>query len=291
MPIERNGDTLQKKPLFGALAAMKSTPTAKIDDGRSLGGAPSTAINHPKNPVASTSPPPSKLSDPSFSLISRGRADASPVTIPAFLTKRSESRVEMRDVATKSGSTANSFEQPHSPFYASNDFTRANPRRVTLGGEDTLQDSESVKSSSMQKNIPDAEVIQKPGALSPDKLHGTTNPHSQGNFERTIDTTDIAKDDLIELLNKTSENMAMEGVTVEADLVDTAAGSFEEMFQSIMSKNLMFEDGWKNFEDKILDLSADLSMKHGDILEIEQSALHLKREMGLKFEMLLSQVE
>lgn len=271
---------------------MKSSPAAKMDGGRSLGCSTSAAITSRKIPVPSMSSPPSKLHHPPSALVSHGTVDAPPVITPVPLTKRSDSRAETCTVATEGRRIVSSYEQPRSPVHVS--AAHVNSRRVTLEVGGTSKDCESSKISSVTKNFAIVEVTQKQGAqiASPlDKTNGTMSANLQGDYERAINHTGISEDGPSDVLIIASENVSMGGVTVEPNNVDSAVGSFEEMYQSIMSKNLQFEDGWKYFQDKILDLSGELSMKHGDILAIEQSALNLKREMGQKLEALLHQVE
>ena len=285
--MTKNGNSLRNKTLLGVPETMKSPPAAAIDLGGSHVGMTSPKSSFPDIAMASMDPPPSNLYDSYDASTNHTSADAPPVITPAPMTKRSEYRVETGTVVINSGGVADCFEPPRGIFHASTDAARANPRRVTLGGADTLSDGGSSKISSLPKTISDTEGTEKQDGMlaSPqDKLSSATSAHSQG-------PTEISKDEASDLMNTTNDTESMEEVTVEQHVIDSAACSFEEMFQSIMSKNLEFEDGWMHFEDKILDLSSDLSMKHGDILELEQAALHLKREMEAKFELLMSQVD
>jgi hypothetical protein len=286
--MERNG-SFQNSFFLSAPGAVKSPPPAKIDDS----GATSTEISFPQHTAGGTSPSMFNRQDQKGISISDDPVDFSSVITPAPSTKRPGSILETYTVANASKGIAGSCEELRTSMDGKSNAAHVNPRRVTLGGIDTFSSPESPGITSLTRNIPDTEVIEKSSTkltALPRKLDSTALSDLQSNHIGTANPTNSSKEEPGELLNKTTGDGCTDGVVVEEDTIDSAEPSFEELFQSIMSKNLQFEDGWKAFEEKILDLSAELSMKHGHILEMEQSALHLKQEMGLKFQALLSQV-
>lgn len=283
------------KPIFqkkipGDPSLMKSPPGTKVVGGRSFGGVASTEITFPKTSVTSLSSSPSNLHSQPYSSNSHKTVVAPPVITPVPFTKGLEPGVETFTLASEGEIIAGPYKEPRGPFHSSADDAARLSRRVTLGGTPT---SKGFDSPEMKTNVTNPGVSKEKGIVlaSPsDKSSEITNAESQVGHGRQIGHTGASKSESSDSVLKNNENWSMEDIVVEPVCIEADLGSFEEMFQSIMSKNLQFEDGWKNFEDKILDLSTNLNMKHGDILEIEQSALNLKQEMGQKFELLLSQV-
>jgi hypothetical protein len=267
---------------------VKSPPTAKNDDS----GATPIQIVLPQQTAGGTSPSLSSRQNQKGVSIGKNHAELSSVITPAPSTKSVESMFESYTLANASKDVSGSYEKLRTSFDGESDAVHVNPRRVTLGGMDTFSCDESPPgTTTLTRNIPDTNVIEKSSSLlnAPPRKNDNTATSDVQNVS-AVNPTNVSKEEPDEVLTKTGD-VCMDGVTAEQDAIDSPDPSFEELFQSIMSKNLQFEDGWKTFEDKILDLSAELNMKHGNILEIEQSALHLKQEMGLKFQALLSHVE
>ncbi|GAX24368.1 hypothetical protein FisN_4Lh493 [Fistulifera solaris] len=287
-PIEKKGN-FQNSLFLGAPRALKSPPPAKNDDS----SATPTEIAFPQQTAGGTIPSMFSRQDHTDLSIRDNHVDFPSVITPAPSTKRPESVSEPYTLANASNGVAGANEELQISFVGKSDAAHVNPRRVTLGGIETFSNGESPGTMSLTRNIPHSDVIEEGSAkltALPRKLDSTTTSDLQSNHFSTLNPTGSSKEEPGELLNKTMGDGSTDGVAVEENTSDSAEPSFEELFQSIMSNNLQFEDRWKTFEEKILDLSAELSMKHGNILEIEQSALHLKQEIGLKFQALLSQV-
>jgi hypothetical protein len=66
---------------------------------------------------------------------------------------------------------------------------------------------------------------------------------------------------------------------------DNKDDSFEEVYQSMMSNQLLFDDGIKSYDEKLLDLSCLLCMEHGNMLAFEETSLNLIDELDEIIEM------